>query len=119
MIERHMQTFSDRADLATSVVAKRLFKLMTEKESNLCLALDVTDPDRFLAIAEAVGPHLAVLKTHVDTLSSFTPKLTIELVAALSTETCIASQPAWFGSAPWASSRRPSENPMKNRSLTR
>ncbi|MDP4000092.1 MAG: orotidine-5'-phosphate decarboxylase [bacterium] len=79
MTERRTQTFSDRADLATSAVAKRLFKLMTEKESNLCLALDETDPDRFLAIAEAVGPHLAVLKTHIDTLSSFTPKLTIEL----------------------------------------
>lgn len=79
MTERGTQTFSGRAGSAASGVAKRLLRLMTEKESNLCLALDTTDPDRFLAIAEAVGPHLAVLKTHVDTLSNFTPKLTIEL----------------------------------------
>lgn len=79
MTERGVQTFSDRSELATNGVAKRLLKLMPEKESNLCLALDVTDPDRFLAIADSVGPHVSVLKTHVDTLSSFTPKLTIEL----------------------------------------
>ncbi|HEY8108446.1 MAG TPA: orotidine-5'-phosphate decarboxylase [Patescibacteria group bacterium] len=79
MSDRLHQTFAERAELAASAVAQRLFKLMTKKESNLCLALDETDPDRFLTVAESLGPHLAVLKTHIDTLSSFTSKLTIEL----------------------------------------
>lgn len=72
-------TFAERGELTPSPVAKRLYGIMSAKETNLCLALDETDPNRFMAIAEAVGPFVAVLKTHVDTLEQFSGKLTVEL----------------------------------------
>lgn len=77
--ERLRHTFTERAALSQSPVAGKLFDLMATKETNLCLALDETDPERFLAIAEVVGPEIAVLKTHVDTIEGFTGKVTVEL----------------------------------------
>lgn len=77
--DRLQLTYSERADLASCRLARHLFGLMTEKESNLCVALDETDPERFMNLAESLGPEVAVLKTHVDTIENFTGKLTVEL----------------------------------------
>ncbi len=76
---RLQQTFTDRAEIATNGVAKRLYSLMSQKETNLCLSLDVTDPNRFLSLAETIGPEIAVLKTHVDTLENYSGRHTTEL----------------------------------------
>lgn len=72
-------TFAERAELAMNSVAKRLYSIMSEKESNLCLALDEPDPNRFLMLAEAIAPEIAVLKTHVDTIEGYSGKITVEL----------------------------------------
>lgn len=72
-------TFTERAELATSSVATRLFEIMSTKETNLCLALDETDASRFLTLAEAIGPEIAVLKTHIDTVENFSGMITVEL----------------------------------------
>lgn len=74
-------TFAERAELTTSPVGKRLYETMSAKETNLCVALDETDPRRFLALAEALGPEIAVLKTHIDTLEGFTSKIPVDLTA--------------------------------------
>ncbi|MDP9211735.1 MAG: orotidine-5'-phosphate decarboxylase [bacterium] len=79
MSDHRNATYTDRAETADNPLARHLFGLMAEKETNLCVAVDETDPVRFLRIAEAVAPHVAVLKTHVDTIEQFTPKLTLEL----------------------------------------
>ncbi len=79
MSDRRVATYTDRVESAQSPVARRLFELMTQKETNLCVAVDETDPGRFLSIVEAVGPHVAVLKTHIDTIEQFSTKLTLEL----------------------------------------
>lgn len=73
------QTFAERSEQAEAVVARNLFELMSEKETTLCLALDETDPERFLALVEALGPEIAVLKTHIDTLENFSGKITVDL----------------------------------------
>ncbi|MSU75870.1 orotidine-5'-phosphate decarboxylase [Patescibacteria group bacterium] len=77
--DRLQLTFSERAELASCALARHLFGLMSEKETNLCVALDETDPERFMSLAAALGPEIAVLKTHVDTLEHFTGKMTVEL----------------------------------------
>lgn len=74
-------TFAERAEMAKSQVGRRLYEVMSEKETNLCVALDETDPRRFLALAEALGPEIAVLKTHIDTLEGFNSKIPVDLTA--------------------------------------
>lgn len=66
-------SFLKRASLTRHPTAQKLFKLMAEKESNLCLAADVTSQDQLLGLADELGPYIAVLKTHVDLLTDFTP----------------------------------------------
>ncbi len=79
LAERLRLTFAARAELAGNAVGKRLYETMSAKESNVCLALDETDPHRFLALAEQLGPEIAVLKTHIDTLEGYTGKVAVDL----------------------------------------
>ena len=45
---------------------------MARKRTNLSVAADVETAEDMLALADAVGPHVAVLKTHVDVFSTWT-----------------------------------------------
>jgi len=71
--------FSKRAALCTHPLTKRLFSIMEKKQSNLCLAADVSTAEELLKLAREVGPYLCVLKTHIDIIDDFTPELTQEL----------------------------------------
>lgn len=65
--------FSQRASLARHAMAQKLLQLMEEKKTNLCIALDVASQEKLLEMADLLGPHICVLKTHVDILNDFTP----------------------------------------------
>lgn len=56
--------YEKRAEGCKNAVAKRLFKLMASKKSNLAVAADVTTSAELLKIADATGPHICCLKTH-------------------------------------------------------
>src|SRR5208283_2743369 len=71
---------SERAEKALNPAARRLFSLMEEKKTNLALANDETDSNKFLELAEKVGPEIAVLKTHIDILNTFSPEITKKLL---------------------------------------
>lgn len=65
--------FKERAELpSTSKITQKIFKLTLEKKSNLCMAIDVDTADELLDIAEKVGPHICILKTHIDAISGIT-----------------------------------------------
>lgn len=66
-------SFLKRASLTRQKMAQKLFKLMEDKKSNLCLAADVTSQKQLLHLADTLGPSICVLKTHVDILDDFTP----------------------------------------------
>ncbi|KAJ1541794.1 orotidine 5'-phosphate decarboxylase [Cladochytrium tenue] len=59
------------SSLANCPVAARLLRLMDAKRTNLCVAADVTTKADLLRIAETVGPHICVLKTHIDIVEDF------------------------------------------------
>ena len=44
---------------------------MERKHTTLCLAADLTKADEILELAEIAGPHIAILKTHIDIVENF------------------------------------------------
>jgi orotidine 5'-phosphate decarboxylase subfamily 1/orotate phosphoribosyltransferase len=72
--------YEKRAELAKNPAARKLFELMASKKTNLVLANDEHDPEKFLKHCETIGPELAIMKTHIDILNNFTPAITTRLV---------------------------------------
>lgn len=67
------RTYSQRAELVDSAVGKHLLRLMETKKTNLAVAADVTTTEELVNLADAVGPHICMLKTHADIISDWTP----------------------------------------------
>ncbi len=78
------KTYAERRqiciDTHASPILATLYDIMEKKQSNLCVAADVTTSAELLQLVHQVGPAICVLKTHIDILSDFTPDLTTELV---------------------------------------
>lgn len=55
---------------------------MVEKKTNLCVAVDVTSPVELLALLPQIGPHICILKLHIDTLTGFTMSFIDRLLEA-------------------------------------
>ncbi|MFH1235503.1 MAG: orotidine-5'-phosphate decarboxylase [Parcubacteria group bacterium] len=73
------KSYSRRAQSVKNPAAKKLLQLMDEKQTNLALANDETNPEKFLALADSIGPEIAVLKTHIDVIERFTYSVTEKL----------------------------------------
>ena len=73
--------FSYRADLsrAKKPLASKLLELMNKKSTTLCLAADYTKGQDILELADWVGPHIAVLKIHVDIIEDFDQNFIVQL----------------------------------------
>ena len=76
-----MLTYKERGAMAKHPLARDLLWLMEDKRSNLALSVDLTKAEEVIALARRLGPHLCVLKTHIDIVEDFTPALTGELKA--------------------------------------
>ncbi|EKX38355.1 hypothetical protein GUITHDRAFT_77246 [Guillardia theta CCMP2712] len=72
-------SYGERAGMADSNMAKELLTLMESKQTNLSVAADVNTCAEVLQLAEAVGPHICLFKTHVDVLADFSLAFTLEL----------------------------------------
>ncbi len=57
-------------------LSSRLLRIMSEKKSNLCVALDVRRSAELLDLAEAVAPFVCAIKTHADSVADWTPSET-------------------------------------------
>ncbi|KAJ2786125.1 orotidine 5'-phosphate decarboxylase [Coemansia javaensis] len=75
------RTYAARAAEHPHPLARELLALMARKRTNLSVAADVATKAELLALADAVGPHICVLKTHVDIISDFDADLVARLQA--------------------------------------
>lgn len=71
--------YAERALLCKNSLARDIFNLLHDKQTNLALSADVTTCEDVLTLADQLGPEIAILKTHVDILTDFTPAFTHEL----------------------------------------
>ncbi|XP_050520376.1 uridine 5'-monophosphate synthase [Daktulosphaira vitifoliae] len=70
---RTKTSFQRRAELLeTSKMTQKVFKLMVEKKTNLCVAADVETAEELLIITEQVAPHICILKVHIDAINGVT-----------------------------------------------
>lgn len=70
-MELHRKAYEDRIPHFKNKAAQDLLMVIVRKQSNLCVALDVVDVDEMFRIADAVGPYVCCIKTHVDILLDF------------------------------------------------
>jgi uridine monophosphate synthetase len=69
------QTYAERSeDPNLTPLATYLLRLIYLKRTNLCVSADVTTTNELLALAEDVGDHICILKTHADIISDFNDK---------------------------------------------
>lgn len=69
------QTYLQRSEQSNiPPLATYLLQLMHYKHTNLCVSADVTTTNELLRIAEDVGDHICILKTHADIISDFGEK---------------------------------------------
>ncbi|XP_011879500.1 PREDICTED: uridine 5'-monophosphate synthase isoform X2 [Vollenhovia emeryi] len=71
--------YNKRAKLTTNPMASKLLELMESKQTNLCLAADLKETDAILELANVAGPHIAVLKTHVDIIEDCNKSFILKL----------------------------------------
>ncbi len=72
-------SFGERAALSSNPAAKMLFEIMENKQSNLALAADVVSKKQLFQLIESAGPHICVLKTHIDILNDYDESVPHEL----------------------------------------
>ncbi|XP_019853579.1 PREDICTED: uridine 5'-monophosphate synthase-like [Amphimedon queenslandica] len=63
--------YSERRDIASHKAVKRLLSIMEKKKTNLALSADLTTTDKLIKLVDEVGPHVCLVKTHVDIMSDF------------------------------------------------
>ena len=64
-------SLTERMQNTPHPLALHLFKLMESKQSNLCVAADMTKLDDVIKLAEVIGSKIVVLKIHVDIFDDF------------------------------------------------
>lgn len=97
MEERLRTPFEARAEKSSNPMSARLLRLMSEKQTTLCIAADVSSSDKVLELANAAGPHICVFKTHVDALNDFSENFVHELQRLAKTHNFLLMEDRKFG----------------------
>ena len=64
----------------------KLMSIITSKESNLCVSIDVDTSHQLMKIAKQVAPFVCAIKVHVDIVNDFSLQATVEPLRDLANE---------------------------------
>ncbi len=59
----------------SNATAQKLLRTIERKQTNLCVAADVTSCKELLFLIHQIGEHICILKTHIDIIHDFHPSL--------------------------------------------
>ena len=76
-----MRSYSVRATDCKNPIAKKLLEIVETKQTNIILAADVHTSAELLDLAEKIGPHIAIFKTHLEITEDWIPGLGEKLKA--------------------------------------
>lgn len=74
-----IKDYSFLLDNSTLPIVKKLYELVINKKTNLCVSADLVKSQDIISLAKAVGPYISVLKTHVDIINDFSTQFIKEL----------------------------------------
>jgi len=74
MSSKSSWTYGKRAEASTNPLLRKLFAIAESKKSNVTVSADLTSTDALLALADSLGPYIAVFKTHIDIVADFGEK---------------------------------------------
>lgn len=84
-VDRTQLTYESRLELTKSPIAKDLLEIIVAKKTNLCLAADTNKSVDILNAADAAGPFICILKTHIDIIDDFSEDF-VQSLQALATK---------------------------------
>ncbi|KAH0543625.1 hypothetical protein FGG08_002063 [Glutinoglossum americanum] len=71
MASKSTLSYASRAKTHRSSLVKKLFDIAEVKKTNVAVSADLRNTKDLLALADAIGPYIAVFKTHIDLVSDF------------------------------------------------
>lgn len=71
VVDRTTLTYEARMELTKCPITKDLLQIIVSKKTNLCLAADLKKSVDVLNAADAAGPYICILKTHIDIIEDF------------------------------------------------
>ncbi|MBP6217551.1 MAG: orotidine 5'-phosphate decarboxylase [Oligoflexales bacterium] len=79
LLETKRLSYAERSQHIAHPLASKILRLMARKKTNLALSLDLPQKELWLDLAEKIGPHICMLKTHVDVLEEYDPSIGLKL----------------------------------------
>ncbi|KAK9508806.1 hypothetical protein O3M35_006273 [Rhynocoris fuscipes] len=73
-VDRLSLNYEKRISLASCDATKKLLSIMNEKQTNLCVAIDVTTSAEVLRIVDLVGAFVCIIKTHYDAVTDWSER---------------------------------------------
>ncbi|CAD5119666.1 DgyrCDS8260 [Dimorphilus gyrociliatus] len=65
-------------------LTRRIWEVIKEKQSNLCVSLDVSESGDLLDLADKLGPYVCMIKVHADIVKGFNVDVGLQLKALAS-----------------------------------
>lgn len=89
-------SYQDRLSHCEHPLTRHILQTILRKQSNLCVSADVSTAAELLALVDAVGPEVCMVKTHIDCISDFTLDMTKTLRALAQKHDCVVFEDRKF-----------------------